>query len=133
MQRSDDDVAIGIEREFRFSLRALAAEPAVQVSAMSPGCVTCELYEDFVGYLGPYLDRAGNKLTASQREKIQAIVDALEGIADKDHECFDNETLATNSWREVRSIARMALDAMGWQREPAPRFKETEPGIWRRP
>ena len=50
MSRDSDDRAKGIEREFRFALQALAAEPNAQISSLSPACITCELDEDFTHF-----------------------------------------------------------------------------------
>ena len=132
MQRETDSRRDGIEREFRYAIQALAADPDAQIATLSPGCVTCELYEDFAGYYQAYLDAFANDLIEPQRAQIIALHDALEAMPDADCECGNVDLLNRESWSRVRKMARAALESLGWPLQPPPAFHEIEPGVWKR-
>ena len=132
MSHESDARTTGIEREFRWAIQALASDPDAQVAALSPGCITCELYEGFFGFVEPYLDVFAETLTESQHAQIHVLREALDEIPDNDCECFNNSVLDRESWHNVRMIARNALEMLGWPLESPPGFHETEPGVWRR-
>ena len=82
--------------------------------------------------LGPYLETRSGAATEAQLAALHTVQEALKRIPDEDFECFDNEVLERQSWRQMRHLARAALEQMGWPVEPPPGLSESEPGVWRR-
>lgn len=112
-------------------LAALALPQAEQVRANGPGCVTCDLIEDFE--FGCRMARANGaaELTQEQKSHLDDLATAVTAMAPDDCVCFDEAMLSRPAWEELRILARTALASFGWSADLAP-FVEVTPGVWRR-
>lgn len=128
-----DERKTGILRTFKLSLQALALPPDEQVRVTSPGCVTCDLSEDFRLYHELFLEEWGGTLTAEQQEALAQVAKTLDAVPMEALQCFDASMLEHEAWGAVRRMAEGALKALGWAVEAPPAFQEEQPGVWRRP
>lgn len=122
-----------VEREFRYALQALAAEAPDQIRVLSPGCVACELLNDYDLERQRYREAFGPWLSRRQSERIGQIDRAIGAIPEADLQCFDNDVLTRPSWGQVRAAAKDALLAFGWPPGLPSEFTEVAPSVWRRP
>jgi hypothetical protein len=119
------------EKLLREALTILALPADEQVRVNGPGCVTCDLLEDF--------DHArrvatGNEaeLSDDQRRSLEAINAVMRSMEKPDFECFNNEVLRRPVWEGLRKLAADALRLFGWEGTVVEPFVEVEPGVWRR-
>lgn len=111
------------------ALAALAAPAEEQVRAFGPGCVPCELSEDFVHARLVTIDNAQD-LSAEQRALLDTIDATLETLQPDDYECFNNEVVRRQVWQQLRDLAMSALRAFGWEKAKLLPATEIEPGVW---
>jgi hypothetical protein len=114
-------------------LQALALPASEQVRVTVPGCVTCELYEDFVGNYSPFLQCYEATLSDIQKQQLRNASETLEAMPSESFVCFDESVLEYHSWAEMREIAASALREFGWSLEPPQEYVEFESGAWQRP
>src|ERR1700722_11042531 len=114
------------------ALVILALPAEEQVRANGPGCVACDLLNDF--------DHARNVaignnslLSDSQRKILNAIDEVIGSMLGPDFECFNNEVLHRPVWQRLRELAADALRRLGWEGSAVEPFAEVQPGVWRRP
>ena len=129
----DDERRQGIKREFRYALQVLAANSPDQIRVLSPGCIACELLDDYDLELRQYREVFRDSFTRRRIEAIERLDRAIDVIPESDHECFNNDVLTRPAWDEVRTTAKETLAAFGWPEGLPPDYTETAPGIWRRP
>lgn len=122
----------GFRRNLLESLQALALPADEQVRVLQPGCITCELYNDFVSDLDLYRECCAHVLTEQQWVALDQVVESLEAIPDEAFECFNNACLQHDGWGEARIVAQRALHELDWPLDAPPAYRETQPGIWRR-
>ena len=114
------------------ALAVLALPPDEQVRINGPGCVACDLLDDFDHARLVAIDNAP-ELTDGQRELLDRIDGAMRGMHQQDYERFNNDVVRRPVWQELRELAAEALRVFGWQRVEVRAFVEVEPGIWHRP
>jgi len=120
------------QRLFRDSLAALALPPDDQVRVNGPGCVTCDLSEDF--YHAHAVAVAGAPgLSDDQRELLDRIDAALRSRQPVDEERFNPGAIRRPVWQQLRELAAEALLSFGWERVVVWPFVEVQPGVWHRP
>ena len=114
------------------ALAFLALPADEQVRLNSPGCVACDLLNDF--------DHArivviGNNIPLSdnQRQILNAIDDVTRSMKGPDFVCFKNEVLSLPVWQRLRELAADALRCFGWEGTVVEPFAEVQPGVWHRP
>jgi hypothetical protein len=129
----DIETRKGVTRNLKESLQALALLPAEQIRVTQPGCVTCELYEDFHLNYHAYVGMLDAELSENQRGLLHAVVKNLENIPDEAFECYNNNCLEHPAWAEVRSSATAALSGLGWMVEAPAEYREVERDVWKRP
>ena len=126
---SDEHAWIPLLRE---ALAMLAMPAAEQARLNGPGCLACDLMEDFDHARRVALsDTTG--LTADQRTLLDRIGGAFEAMEPADFTCFDNSVVERPAWAAVRVTATDALREFGWENTTVAPFEEVEPGVWRRP
>lgn len=112
-------------------LAVLALPPDEQVRVNGPGCVTCDLLENFDH---AHTFAIGNALHLSEGQHIllDRINDAMRLMEPLDFECFKNDVLRRPLWQQLRALAAEALRAFGWERIKIEPFVEIQPGIFQR-
>src|SRR5262249_12120569 len=121
------------QRLLREALAVLALPPDEQVRVNHPGCVACELLNDFDHARLVTVENAGAALSDEQRWFLDAIDAAMQEMEDSDFECFNNEVVRRPAWQVLRELAAEALKAFGWEGTAVRPFEKVEPGVWRRP
>jgi hypothetical protein len=116
----------------RESLAVLTLPPDEEVRANGPGCVACDLLNDFDHARSVALGNAA-QLSSEQRRILDAIDSSMRSMEDLDFECFNNEVLRRPVWQRLRELAADALRNFGWTRTVVAPFVESESGVWRRP
>jgi hypothetical protein len=129
----EDEPTDAILKTFKGTLQALALPPAEQVRVTMPGCVTCDLYEDFTLYHRLFLGESGETLTPAQQEALARVVETLEAVPPEAQECFEASMLEHQAWADVRGVAQAALKELGWAAEAPSEFQQVKPGVWHRP
>ena len=115
------------------ALQVLGLPSAEQIRVTEPGCVTCELYDDFVFNHELFVEAFANELSDSQKEKLAYVLKKLEAIPDEGFVCFDMTALNQPGWDTVRVAASEALREMHWPEKAPEPYKETKDGVWQRP
>jgi hypothetical protein len=120
------------QRLLRDALAALALPPDEQAQGFGPGCVACELLNDFDHARTVALGNAP-ELSEDQRGLLDRIDAIMRGMGQADCECFNNAVVGRPVWRQLRRLAAEALRAFGWEGATVRPFVEVQPGIWQRP
>lgn len=115
------------------ALVMLALPPEEQQRLNAPGCLTCDLYEDFQAAWRAAQNDADLGLTSEQRGALQALSQALEALAPEDCDCLTPGAVRGPGWQAIRQQAAAALPCFGWQHTTVRPFNQTSPGVWTRP
>ncbi|MCH7728114.1 MAG: hypothetical protein IH991_16795 [Planctomycetes bacterium] len=129
--RMSDDKDL-ISNLLRDALVALSLPPAEQVRVTQPGCVSCELIEDFSHGYTCFTQSCSDQLSGPASQLLAGIDSKIESLSDDDCVCFDNTVLDRPLWSQLRKLAAKALAALGWDDHQLDAYTETEPGVWRR-
>jgi hypothetical protein len=116
----------------RDALAVLAEAPEEQVRINGPGCVACDLLNDFDHARTVALGNAPSH-SEEQRGLLDRIDGVMCGMQQPDFECFSNDVVRRPVWQHLRKLAVEALHAFGWERAAVRPFVEVKPGVWRRP
>src|SRR5262249_49780651 len=92
----------------RDSLVVLALPPDEQVRVNGPGCVSCDLLNDFDHSQKVALGNAP-ALSGDQRSLLNRIDATMRTMEQADFECFNNEVLRRPVWQQLRELAAEAL------------------------
>lgn len=122
----------GIETQFFISLKMLAMVPEQQIDKNGPGCITCDLYNDFEHYYRSYLAEFGASLDNVFREKLEKLFKFLEHMPEEDFVCFDNTMISRVNWNTVRDLSREILSLHKSSYEDILGYIEVSPGVWER-
>jgi hypothetical protein len=120
------------QRLLRDALAALALPPDEQAYVTMPGCVTCELREDFEHARIVAFGNA-KRLSEGQNEILNRIDATVRGMQAPDFECFNNEAVRRPMWQQLRNLAAEALKEFGWEGATLQPFSEVRPLMWQRP
>ena len=112
------------------AILALAANEQVRVNA--PGCVACDLLNDFDQARKVAVESKAI-LSNGQRRILEAIDNVILSMEGQDLECCNNEVLRRPAWEQLRELAAEGLRLFGWQSTVVEPFTEVQPGVWRRP
>lgn len=116
----------------RESLAILALPAEEQVCVNGPGCVSCDLTEDFMHARAVAIEHAPN-LSGPQRQILDTIEGVFNSMQEADDACFDEDAICRPNWQRVRELAAEALRLFGWEGTVVPPFVEIKPGVWQRP
>jgi hypothetical protein len=120
------------QRLLRDSLAVLALPPDEQVRVNGPGCVSCDLSEDFYHAHAVAVVGAPG-LSDDQRELLDRIDAALRSRQPADDECFNPDAIRRPVWPQLRELAAEALRSFGWECVVVQPYVEVRPGVWHRP
>jgi hypothetical protein len=115
------------------ALVMLSLPPAEQRRLNGPGCLTCDMFEDYQQALSVTQHDGAIQFTPAQSRVLQEIGHALNALAKEDCECFASEAVCRPAWQAIREIAFAALPLFGWQGATIRPFSERSPGVWTRP
>lgn len=113
------------------ALAILAAAPDEQIRANGPGCIACDLPEEFEHAWRVTVTYGA--ISESQRDSLDKIDAHFRAMSDSDRECGNDDVLWRPAWQEMRDLAKQALALFGWDSARAEPMVEIEPGHWRRP
>jgi hypothetical protein len=121
----------------REAVNALALPAGEQVRVTLPGCVTCELLNDFDIWAREALERYATTLTPHQQACLRAIGGKMDEMTEEDYECCCTAEAALprlerRLWCELRSLARGALEAFGWPLAAQDAYRPVNERVWRR-
>jgi hypothetical protein len=116
----------------RDALAVLALPPDEQVRASGPGCVACDLLNDFDNARTVALANVP-KLSEHQRGLLERIDANMQAMEQPDFECFDTEVVRRPVWQIIRELAAEALREFGWESIVVRPFVEVQPGVWHGP
>ena len=114
----------------REALAVLALPADEQVRVNSPGCVACDLLDDFDHARIVAVGEAN--LSSSQRRTLEAMEGVVRSMEPADLECFNAEVLRHPAWERLRELAANALLLFGWEGTVVEPLVQAEPGVWRR-
>lgn len=114
------------------ALIALSLPADEQIRVTHPGCVSCELIENFTHGYQCFCQSCADELSDDTAALLTQIDDTIESLADDDCTCFDNTVMNRPKWAELRRLATRAIDAMGWAGFALKPYSEIEPGVWQR-
>lgn len=112
---------------------ALPRDEQIRVNGPGPGCLACDLLNDFDHARAVALENDAAILSEEQRnllERISAVMDTMES---SDFECFNKDVVQRPVWQDLRVLAASALQSFGWETTAVGPFVEIEPGVWQRP
>lgn len=121
-----------IRQLLRDGLIGLSLPADEQIRVTQPGCVSCELIEDFTHGYHCFCQSCGDEVTDDTAGLLKQIDDAIESLADADCTCFDNTVMNRPAWAKLRNLATKTIDAMGWTHFTLKPYSEIEPGVWQR-
>ena len=116
----------------RDALAVLALPPDEQIQVNGPGCVACELLNDF-DHARLVANGNAPALSKDQLVLLESIDAVMDGMQQPDFECFNNEVVRRPVWQDLRELATEALRAFGWERVVVRPFVEVRPGVWHKP
>jgi hypothetical protein len=115
----------------REALAVLALPADEQIRINGPGCVICDLFEEF-NHGRSVASEYGATLSEEQRRILYAIDAVLRSMPKADYEC-GNEDAIRPLWQRVRELAAEAQRMFGWEGTVVEPFTEIRPRIWQRP
>ncbi|MCI0494598.1 hypothetical protein L0Z72_06290 [candidate division KSB1 bacterium] len=115
----------------RESLTILAMPAEKQIKYNGPGCVSCDLLNDYDNAFSATISNI--ELSTSQKEILCKIDRTMNEMSEDDYECFNNKVLYRQAWNNLRSLAEHALSEFQWELKEFNEAQEVEPGLWRRP
>lgn len=119
----------GLYKKLVISIIALASDSKTQIEFTHPGCVLCDLFDDFDSYASHFFK--DNSFNEWQRQKITQINKAIDSILADKPECFDKSILDSDKWVQLRKIAKETLHSFNIKMTELPKSVETEPGVWK--
>jgi len=114
----------------RDSLASLAAPADEQVRANGPGCVACDLFEDFENARRVAVE--SGELSRKQNAILATITAEFSSMQPQDSECCNNYVLRRPAWEALRRLAATALFEFGWAGAAATPYLQVAPGVWHR-
>ncbi len=134
----DDDHRAMVFGYLKEGIAALALPPAEQIRITLPGCVTCDLLNDFDSWSRSTLNEFGDAVTSNQKEILEAISRKMDEMTDEDYECAHTREdalprLTRPRWDDLRKLAEEALHIFGWPKPIVEPYCEVSDGIWHRP
>lgn len=133
MERWDwtgDEKKEGVRRSFMTALIALTRPAEEQVRESWPGCVECELYEDFVLYLRVF--REWWTVPDEKDAALDAVMRAVDDAVEQNHDCSDITLVERPAWDTVRAEAEAALRVLGWEGIEMTHFEWVQPSVLHR-
>ena len=121
-----------VRRELLITLKYLASEPDDVIEANGPGCVTCDLFEEYETISSAFLGEHGREIDFNQANQIKALATFMNEMPEDDFVCFDNSMLSRPNWNQVRQMSRDILSSFDVSWDEIPKYVEIEPGVWRR-
>jgi hypothetical protein len=112
------------------ALAVLALPADEQIRLNGPGCVGCDLLNDFDHARSVAGDEA--KLSDDQRRALETIDKIIRSMDEPDRECMNNEVLRRPVWMRLRESAVEALRVFSWEGTVVEPFVEVQPGVWHR-
>lgn len=125
--------ADNIERLLRDAVVALSLPAAEQARVTMPGCVSCELLNDFDHAYQCYIQSGRSRSTSERAKVLNAINDTMKLMSDADYVCYDTSVLNRPLWGNLRQLASEAVRLFGWQDYSLSPYIEIEPSVWQRP
>jgi len=126
-----------VEKEFfqsfiRDTLNVLALDPEEQIKANGPGCVACDLLNDFDTAFKDYLSQSELKISNEVQNIFQQIDDVIENMDEADYVCFENSVLYREKWDQIRNLAKECLKLLGWELVKNMKYTNVGNGVWQR-
>jgi len=121
---------IGLLRD---ALVILSLAPTEQQRLNGPGCLTCDMFEDYQSAWRAVQHDSTTQFTLEQSRALQEISQALDALTKDDCECASPQAVCRLAWQAIRARAAVALSLFGWQDCTVRPFGETAPGVWTRP
>jgi hypothetical protein len=122
-----------IWKMFRDSIVVLSLPTEEQRRVNGPGCLVCDLSEEFRHWSTAFLAHFGDTVTPSQQSAILDIITLFNGMDKEDCECWNDAALQRPAWQTVREKSCEALPLFGWEGTTLKPSVEVEPGVWHRP
>lgn len=119
-------------RLLRDALAVLALPPDEQIRVNGPGCVACDLLNDFDHARTVALGNAP-ELSQEQRGLLNRIDATMRAMEQPDFACFNHEVLQRPVWQHLRELAAETLRVFCWERMTVLPFVEVQPGVWHKP
>jgi hypothetical protein len=116
------------QRLLRDALAVLTLSPDEQVLVNGPGCVACDLMNDFDHARAVALGNAPG-LSERQRGLLDRIDATMRAMQQLDFECFNNEVVHRPVWQQLREQSTETLRAFGWERAVVRPLVEVQPGV----
>ena len=110
----------------------LSLPPEEQARLNGPGCLTCDMSEDFHSAWEAVKHDKVSKFTPQQSELLEQIRQTLDSLKQSDCECFNPEMVKRPAWQSLREQSRAALLALGWEDATVQPYVEKSPGVWER-
>jgi hypothetical protein len=111
------------------TLLSLPADEQVRVT--EPGCVPCDLAEEFESASAAY--RGAWEMSPEEDAALTAVEAQVAMAGSEEYECFDSSVLLRPSWQMLRARARTALEVFGWTGHEVEPFQQIAPGVFHRP
>ena len=121
----------GLRRNLMTSLTALTRPAEEQVRETWPGCVVCELYDDFESDLRYY--REAWEVAPEAGAALDSVLRVLDETVAPEHPCDDLTLVERPEWDRVRAEAASALRVLGWEGLRMTHYEWVAPGVLQRP
>lgn len=126
-------------------IRQLAADAIEQVKSELPGCITCDLIDDFGSWYEDYIEIINSKLSDKQIKILREIDCVFDEILKEDtFKCLyiysEEEIEQSNykvilesvNWRTIRSLANDLLITMGEKNKKLQQYIQISDNFWRK-
>jgi hypothetical protein len=117
----------------RDALAVLSLPPDEQLRVNGPGCMVCDLLEDFDHARTCARESPSAQLSDEQRVLLDQMVQVIKSMSESDLECFNEEVVKRPAWQQLRELAGTTLRKFGWEDAIVSPLIEVKPGVWRRP
>ena len=122
-----------IERLLRDAVVSLSLPASEQCRVTAPGCVACELLNDFDHACKCYARSCLDRLFPERSQVLADIDNAMALMSEPDYVCFEASVLNRPVWGTLRDLAAQAMLLFDWQDHVVSPHQKTESGVWQRP
>jgi len=120
-------------KRFRDAVVVLALPAEEQPRVNGPGCLACDLLNDFHYACETFISNFGGRLTTAHRAAITEMHKIIGSMEEADYECFNDDVARRPVWERLRKQARGTLRVFECVHATVQPFAETQPGVWVRP
>ena len=129
---NDEVDKIGIKKQFKDSLQALAISAEDQVAVTEPGDVPEEIIDDYLLWADSYRNNLSDTLNPEIAKEILELEFLVNKLPESVFKDTNLESMNQPEWQFLRDKAKSILDKLNWPIESPPSYTKKSNGTYQR-